>query len=101
MKKIILLLATIGIITSCSNDDNENITIVDDENITLNQDDFLIFGHFYGFCIGESCIETFKLTDNKLFEDTIDDYLGENLDFTELDNTTFEEVKDLIDLAKF
>lgn len=39
-----------------------------------NNTDYLIFGHFYGECIGESCVEIFKLTDQELFEDKNDFY---------------------------
>lgn len=41
-------------------------------------------------------METFKLTDKKLFEDTIDDYSGHNLEFMELENDKFEQVKNLV-----
>ena len=61
----------------------------DDDSITLSEQKFLIFGHFYGFCFGERCVETFKLTDKKLFEDTIDDYYGRDFDFVELANDKF------------
>lgn len=55
----------------------------DDDNDTLNsplnglnQTDYLIFGHYYGFCQGEDCVVTYKLTSNKLYEDTKDPYGG-------------------------
>jgi hypothetical protein len=35
---------------------------------------YIIFGHFYALCLGESCIEAFKLTDSQLLEDTTDVY---------------------------
>lgn len=59
------------------------------------EQDYLIFGHFYGRCMGESCVETYKLTDKQLFKDTIDDYNGETFDFVVLGNRQFEKVKDL------
>jgi hypothetical protein len=62
----------------------------------LSDNDSLIFGHFYGFCAGESCIETFKLTNKNLYEDTLDNYTGSPVNFEALDNGTFELVKDLI-----
>ncbi|MRI01657.1 hypothetical protein GH721_14025 [Kriegella sp. EG-1] len=86
MKKILLLISAVGILISCSNDD---------DRIEINKQNFLIFGHFYGECAGEGCVETFKLTENKLFEDTVDDYSGKNLDFVELSAENFEQVKDL------
>lgn len=36
--------------------------------------DFVVFGRFYGFCGGESCIEIFKIQNNELFEDSNDTY---------------------------
>jgi len=89
MKKLIFTLITVGILFSCNNDD--------DGDITINEQNFLVFGHFYGECGGEDCIETFKLTDEKLFEDTIDDYSGQNLEFEELENGIFLQVNDLPD----
>lgn len=68
-----------------------------DDETELNQTDFLVFGHFYGMCIGEECIETFKLTDNKLFEDSNDKYSGTDFCFIELGNDKFDLAKDLID----
>ncbi|MBJ2176493.1 hypothetical protein JBL43_19745 [Aureibaculum sp. A20] len=88
MKKLFLLLFAIGGLISCNNDD---------DNIEINEQNFLIFGHFYGECFGEGCVETFKLTDKKLYEDTLDDYSGQNLEFIALENDKFEDVKNLGD----
>ena len=88
MKNIFLFLIVIGTFTSCDKDG---------DNITINEQNFLIFGHFYGMCAGEGCVETYKLTDVKLYEDIVDDYYGQNLDFVELDNNLFELVNDLAD----
>ena len=88
MKKGFTLLMAIVILTSC---------IKDEDCITINEQNFLVFGHFYGMCAGEECVETYKLTDLKLYEDILDDYSGQNLDFVELDNETFEQINDLVD----
>jgi len=37
-------------------------------------DDYLIFGHFYGECLGEGCIEIYKLEIDQLTEDINDSY---------------------------
>ena len=37
----------------------------------------LTFGHYFGFCQGEECIEIFKLTNSELSEDTTDQYPGQ------------------------
>lgn len=61
--------------------------------------DHLIFGHFYGECGGETCIEIFKLANEKLYEDTNDRYPGSsdfyNGDFIELHDSLFQKVRDL------
>ena len=88
MKKVFTLLMAIVILTSCNKDE---------DSITINEQNFLVFGHFYGMCVGEGCVETYKLTDLKLYEDILDDYSGQNLDFVELDNETFEQINDLVD----
>lgn len=87
IKNLFLTLATVLFLFSCTNDDG----------LSMGEQDFLIFGHFNGECFGEGCIETFKLTNKQLFEDTIDDYRGQSLDFVPLGNEKFEQVKDLID----
>ncbi|MFD1095593.1 hypothetical protein [Salegentibacter chungangensis] len=88
MRKAVLFLFSLGILTSCSGDA---------ESPEVNESNYLIFGHFYGQCEGETCVETFKLTDEKLYEDIIDDHSGQNLEFVELENSSFEEVKNLAD----
>ena len=86
MNKGLTLLIAITMTTSCNKD-----------CITLNEQNYLVFGHFYGMCAGEGCVETYKLTDMKLYEDLIDDYSGQNLEFVELQNETFAQVSDLVD----
>ncbi len=87
--KILVLSLIIVLFISCG----------DNDDINIGENDFLIFGHFYGECFGsEECVETFKLTDEELFEDSNDNYLGtEPFNFTVLENSKFEEVKNLID----
>ncbi|MFV0539675.1 MAG: hypothetical protein ACK5MZ_00350 [Aestuariibaculum sp.] len=89
MKNILFIVFGFAILLGCDSNDNHD---------TLQKDDYLIFGHFYGMCIGESCIEIFKLTENALYEDTVDSYTMESFDFeTLLDTDTFGAVKDLTD----
>lgn len=87
MKKITLVFLIFLVVLACNSDT--------DSEININEQNFLVFGHFFGECFGEGCIETFKLTDDSLFEDTIDDYNGQNMEFIALENETFEQVKDL------
>jgi len=59
----------------------------------------IVFGHFYGFCHGESCIEIFKLTESSLFEDENDQYPSSahayQGKFIKLEDKKFQLVKDL------
>jgi len=59
--------------------------------------DTLIFGHYFGECLGESCVEIFRLTATDLAEDRKDTYAGAgDFDFETLSQDKFELVKNLI-----
>lgn len=66
------------------------------DNTSLNSD-YVIFGSFAGECGGEACVETFKLTDDKLYEDQKDNYNGDEFEWLELSNEKFDQVKDIRD----
>jgi hypothetical protein len=90
MNKILILILVLflSFFSSCKKDQGPKISEMD----------YLIFGHFYGMCQGDACVETFKLTDQKLYEDETDRYYGPYaFSFKELDNAEFELVKDLVD----
>lgn len=87
MKKVVYTVLFTFFIFSCSSDDSKPT-----ENF-----DYLIFGHFYGFCGGETCIETFKLNNEKLYEDLNDNYAGGPFNFEVLDDEKFELAKNIID----
>jgi hypothetical protein len=87
MKKTLFILLLSIFIYGCSTNNTNN----------LDDYDYLIFGHFYGFCIGEGCVEIFKLTNDSLYEDSNDNYALEPFNFEALDNAIFEQVKDLVD----
>ena len=80
---------TLFILTSCEKD----------ANLELSTSDYLIFGHFYGKCVGEQCIEIFKLENEKLFEDTKGQYpnSGEFYEgiWVQLSQQKFIDTKDL------
>lgn len=82
MKKLLSAAFIASVLFSCEDDDPP-----------AQHSDYLIFGHFYGMCLGEKCVETFKLTDTDLYEDTTDEYRGENKNFHLLDAAQFEKVK--------
>ena len=70
-----------------------------EEDLVLEDGDYLVFGHYYGKCIGEQCVETFKLTESQLFEDSRDDFTGDSFTFNILlSEEKFRQVKDIKDL---
>ena len=98
LTRFLLSFFIFGVLSSCSNNEKER-----------NPDDFLIFGSYFAACSGESCVETFKLTSEKLLEDSISayyafynpvddifDFSTLNFDFNEFDNDKFELTKDLM-----
>jgi len=92
--KYILIVATLLLMTSCKKE------IIDEGGIEINSttyaDDVFIFGHYYGECGGEQCVEIFKIEDGKLYEDTNDAYpngTDENFEWTLLSDEKFEMVK--------
>lgn len=95
MKRIQTMLLGLGVFMfflfgSCSKDSTGPIQSVDNN--------YLIFGHYYGFCQGETCIETYKLTSSSLYEDLADDYSKSlPFQFMELSNNQFLKVDDLMD----
>lgn len=91
MKKtthILPLLSALLLLSSCSKE-------------KINDAEYLVFGHFYGHCVSESCIEIFRLDDDRLLEDQKDLYPGYATffegDFHELSSSKFELAADLID----
>lgn len=93
MKKIftVVLLPVLILVQSCTKDSKESTTINTNESFTA-------FGHFYGFCVGESCIEIFRVTQNSLYEETNDKYPNFNQpvggNFDKKPDTTYQLVKD-------
>lgn len=67
-----------------------------EEGSTVNDIDYLVFGHFYGHCLGEDCVKMFKVTKDQLFEDTTDSYLATEFDFIELEEEKFELARELV-----
>lgn len=89
MKKLwfLLILVLVGL-SSCEEEEPE-----------LSKGDYLIFGSFYGECGGEGCVETFKLENNRLLEDTLQ-RLAQNYNFESgyqvLDQAYFEQARRLL-----
>ena len=65
------------------------------EGISLEYNDYLVFGHFYGMCVGDQCVQTYKLTDNALYKDFRDRFNDPEPDFRPLGTDKFQLVKNL------
>lgn len=67
--------------------------------VALKENEYIVFGHFYGNCLGEDCVKLFKLTSHKLYEDRNKKYPSSERayegDFHEIGNAEFEKVKTL------
>ena len=89
LNKIITTCLTIFLLTSCNID-----------NVELSKSDYIIFGHFYGECKGEQCVEIFRLEKDKLFEDNKDKYPNRNDfyngNYVQLSQQKLNDNKDLI-----
>jgi hypothetical protein len=89
-KEIIVLIVMLFVVLACQSDD-----INHDEDYS----DYILFGHFFGECGGEECIEIFKMTDNSIYEDILDWYPGSVKPYDGiyklLNQSLFEKVKDL------
>lgn len=65
--------------------------------IEIGNNDYLIFGHFYGFCAGDDCVQTYKLTSTDLFKDYKDRFKDTVPDFRPMEKDKFEQVKGIMD----
>jgi hypothetical protein len=54
----------------------------------------VIFGHFFGECSGERCLETYMLQGDALFED-LNDSFDRSFDFSPLSAELYNQVNDL------
>lgn len=60
-------------------------------------DSYLIFGHSYGECKGDLCIEIFKLTKSQIFEDVADNFFKGNIKYELLSDEKFKIASDLFE----
>jgi hypothetical protein len=67
--KNIWILALLGLIASCNSIETNDL-----EKQSVENDDYIVFGRFYGYCLGEKCIDIYKFTDQKILEDSRDQY---------------------------
>jgi hypothetical protein len=86
---IITACLSIVLVTSCIKDSSEPLA-----------SDYIIFGHFYGECKGEQCVEIYRLENDILFEDSSDRYPdSQNFydgKWVDLSRDKFDAAKDLV-----
>jgi hypothetical protein len=94
MKKLCLILfssAAMVAFSSCEKDCNCAGT---------GEFEYMVFGHFYGECAGEGCVEIFKLDGERLYEDSTDVYPNGLSPYTGayfvLPEEKFQMVRDLV-----
>ena len=92
----ILFMIAVSIVAGC-NKTPTNFS----ENTSQNS--YVVFGQFYGECIGEACVEIFKIENSALYEDTLDRYPSHNnlphsTSYVSLSNEEYEKVKHISDL---
>lgn len=61
MKRILFFFLAVFVFSSC----NKSI-----------KSDYLIFGEFYGFCVGDDCVKMYKVTSKNLYKATSPEYPG-------------------------
>ena len=70
-----------------------------DDSLGLADNEYLIFGHYFGECVGEGCVEIFKLEREALSEDTRDKYPDSGNfysgNYIRLDQAVLDFVEDL------
>ncbi len=84
-RSIFVLLSLVLFGLGCSSDDDE--VSCDKETI--------IFGHFFGECSGERCVEIYMLQNQSLFEDSNEFFDSSEFDFEELSNDLYTQVEDV------
>lgn len=88
-------LVTSLLMISCINSDFVSVSEPDESN---QNDEYLIFGTFYGFFTEnlDDAIDTYKLTSDALYIDTNNSWDINKAQFTQLSNEKFNLVKNLI-----
>lgn len=89
LKYYLLLISFLFLITTCKKEEEQ-----------VGQVEYIVFGHFYGKCFGEQCIEIFKLNCCHIYEDTNDTYPNQNNQYSasyiELDSNLRDSVSFLM-----
>ena len=76
-------------------------TCSDDAQRLSGPGDYIIFGDYYGECFGDGCVDIFRISDGRIFADTLDRYpvaskLPHTVEFVQLPGARYDDVADLI-----
>ncbi len=66
----------------------------DDDEVSCDKET-IIFGHFFGECSGERCVEIYMLQELSLFEASNEFFDTSDFDFDELSNDLYAQVEDI------
>lgn len=73
----------------------------DDDNGIPNDPDYVVFGDFYGECMGNGCVDIYKLQTDVVYEDNKDTYPSMkqpyNGNYVSRTNVNVADIKDLLD----
>jgi hypothetical protein len=63
--------------------------------------DYIVFGDFYGECVGAGCVDIYRISDGKVFEDMLDQYpstskLPHVVEWEQSPSTHYAEIVELI-----
>jgi len=84
---LLVLVAASWVLDGCS----------EDPITELGPDDYVVFGDFFGECIGEGCIDIYKIQDDRVFKDTLDRYpsqarLPHQTAYVEISNANYDQL---------
>ncbi len=67
--------------------------------IVLGAGDSIVFGTYFGYCLGENCVELYKIENGLLYEDGLDNYppspIAQLGNFKQLSNTQYQIAQNL------
>ncbi|MTI41077.1 hypothetical protein [Fulvivirga lutimaris] len=96
MKKIVSCISVMLALAACNTDEDPFFQV----DQPTEEGEYLLFGTYAGECLGEECIEIFKLTGSTLSEDKNDNYPNTQStysgDFNLLSDDKFEIAKSLL-----
>lgn len=98
--KNLVIYAVVPLLLFCASCSNSPSPATTESLNYKNTNEYLVFGSYYGECIGDKCVQIFKIEKGRLFADDYHRYPGRtssyNGDFHELEAQKYEKVKSLV-----